>query len=210
MCTNCTYTRGEGGSMDDGSGYTESGFLLFLLKDGEPIGTKNVGFVSNIFIDIPEIESNEYIEREVKKKIHDAYKKHKHRHERSIFSRLRSDVSLLEEEEEEYEVELEMVSTKGNSIKYDVTIDGVQFTTDVYLNITTKDADKTYSKNNVGDIDLDGSVNITDLVRLRKYLAGTEQLTDEQKANADLNKDGDVNITDLVKLRKYLAGSEEL
>lgn len=209
MCNNCTYTRGEGGAFDDGSGYVESGFLMVLLKDGEPIGMKNLTFISNIFIDVPEIESDEHIHGIVKEKIQDAYKKHKHRHEGITFSRLRSDVSLIDDEEE-YEVELEVISTKGNSIKYDVTIDGVQFTTDVYLNITTKDADKVYSKSNLGDIDLDGEISITDLVRLRKYLAGSENLNNEQVSNADIDKDGEITITDLVKLRKYLAGSEEL
>ena len=54
-----------------------------------------------------------------------------------------------------------------------------------------------------GDANGDGRVDIADLVRLRKYLAGAE--TEIIAGNADVNADDLVDILDLVRMRKYLA-----
>lgn len=56
-----------------------------------------------------------------------------------------------------------------------------------------------------GDINGDGDVNILDLIRLKKYIAGADV---ELVGSADTNGDGDVNILDLVRLKKYLAGAD--
>lgn len=61
-----------------------------------------------------------------------------------------------------------------------------------------------------GDINNDGEIDITDLVILRKGLAGLVELNEKESLAADINKDGNVDITDLVILRKYLAGLEEI
>ena len=53
-----------------------------------------------------------------------------------------------------------------------------------------------------GDGNGDGKVNVNDLIRLRKYLAGSEEIIE---GNADVNADDLVDILDLVRLRKYLA-----
>jgi len=58
----------------------------------------------------------------------------------------------------------------------------------------------------VGDINGDGMINITDLVMLRRHLAGVAPLEGKSLIAADLNEDGFVNITDLVILRQKLAG----
>lgn len=52
-----------------------------------------------------------------------------------------------------------------------------------------------------GDANGDGKVNGNDLIRLRKYLAGSEKEIIE--GNADVNADAIVDILDLVRLRKY-------
>ena len=62
----------------------------------------------------------------------------------------------------------------------------------------------------LGDINLDGAINMTDLIKLRKYFAGLETLDERALKNADINKDGSVNMTDIIKLRKYFAGLEDL
>lgn len=57
----------------------------------------------------------------------------------------------------------------------------------------------------IGDVTGDKLVNISDLVALRKYLAGKTEIHQDRLINADINKDGKTNITDLVNLRKALA-----
>ena len=57
-----------------------------------------------------------------------------------------------------------------------------------------------------GDMTGDGKVNIMDLIRLRKHLAGDS--VDIDLSNADVTGDGKVNVMDLIRLRKYLAGDD--
>lgn len=65
--------------------------------------------------------------------------------------------------------------------------------------------------NNVkGDLNNDHIVTTTDLVILRRYLAGLVTINDELKSNADINGDKSITTTDLVRLRRYLAGLEEI
>jgi len=61
-----------------------------------------------------------------------------------------------------------------------------------------------------GDINLDGKINMTDLIKLRQQQAGLENLNTEALINADINNDGKVNMTDIIKLRKYFAGLEDI
>ena len=57
-----------------------------------------------------------------------------------------------------------------------------------------------------GDVTGDGKVNLTDLVRMRKYLAGMDVVFDVDAG--DVTGDGKVGLADLVRLRKYLAGMD--
>lgn len=56
-----------------------------------------------------------------------------------------------------------------------------------------------------GDMNADGSVNILDVVQLRKYLVLFDGV-DVFKTAGDMNADGKVNILDLLMLRKKLVG----
>ena len=56
-----------------------------------------------------------------------------------------------------------------------------------------------------GDINGDGEIDGFDLLRLKKYLAGSMSSVEEY--NADVNGDGAVDGFDLLRLKKYLAGS---
>lgn len=60
-----------------------------------------------------------------------------------------------------------------------------------------------------GDLTNSGNSGIVDLIKLRKQLVSTEELSEENKIAADLNYDDNVNIIDLIKLRKKIVGVEE-
>ena len=55
-----------------------------------------------------------------------------------------------------------------------------------------------------GDVNDDGVVDLKDLTRIRKYLAGFD--VEINLANADVTGDGEVNLKDLTRMRKYFAG----
>jgi hypothetical protein len=59
-----------------------------------------------------------------------------------------------------------------------------------------------------GDLNSNGSVTSTDLIILRRYLAGIDSLNDKGLASADINNDGKLTSTDLIILRRRLAGLE--
>lgn len=56
-----------------------------------------------------------------------------------------------------------------------------------------------------GDINGDGTINLKDVVMLRRYIAGGWNVTADDAA-ADVNGDGKVNLKDAVTLRRYIAG----
>lgn len=55
-----------------------------------------------------------------------------------------------------------------------------------------------------GDYNGDGRVNITDLVRMCKAVAGTEVLGAEELARVDINGNGRIDITDLVAVARQI------
>ena len=59
--------------------------------------------------------------------------------------------------------------------------------------------------NPVGDINDDGSVDVADVVTLRRYLAGGYNVEIDETA-ADMNNDGSITIADVVLLRRLLVG----
>ena len=58
----------------------------------------------------------------------------------------------------------------------------------------------------LGDVNCDGAVKSNDLLLLKKYLLGLEDLTEQQLKNADLNEDNQVKSNDLLALKKTLLG----
>jgi beta-N-acetylglucosaminidase len=59
-----------------------------------------------------------------------------------------------------------------------------------------------------GDVNNDGKLSTTDIVMLRRYLAGLGTLTDLGKLSGDYNKDGKISTTDIVRMQRKLAGLE--
>ena len=61
----------------------------------------------------------------------------------------------------------------------------------------------------IGDVDGNGTINLADVLKLRRYLANSSKwnLSDIEKTRADVNQDGQWNVTDVLKLRRYIAAS---
>lgn len=62
----------------------------------------------------------------------------------------------------------------------------------------------TSEKTVLGDVNLDGRIDITDAVLLNKTCAGVVSLTDAAKKNADCDCDGEVGSNDAVSLMRFL------
>ncbi len=85
----------------------------------------------------------------------------------------------------------------GTIIVTGTTSNGVSDT----FTITVTDADFTRKS---GDVNGDDSVDIIDLVKVKKHIAGAFILTGIDFNTANLDKNGDVNSSDLILLRKIL------
>ena len=59
---------------------------------------------------------------------------------------------------------------------------------------------------NLGDINQDGYINITDIVTLVSYIVGSSNLNSSQMHLADTNEDGFINIIDIVQLINFITG----
>ena len=57
----------------------------------------------------------------------------------------------------------------------------------------------------LGDVTLDGQVNISDATEIQNYLTGSVEL---RKLNADVNGDGNISIADATAIQKKIAGIE--
>ena len=57
----------------------------------------------------------------------------------------------------------------------------------------------------LGDINFDGEVNVTDVVKLYSYILG--HTSDIEESVVDLNGDGEVNVSDIVKLYSIILSS---
>lgn len=79
------------------------------------------------------------------------------------------------------------------------------------VTIVTNGSDSSTSDGNsstylVGDVNGDGKISSSDLLKLEKYIINPSNvpLNSEQKINADINGDGKITTSDLLKLEKYI------
>lgn len=81
---------------------------------------------------------------------------------------------------------------------------GKNFSFNIKLETSTK-AKKTLTRTPavIGDISLDGKINVKDMNKILGYLAGTKTLTEQQLKNADVNADGKVDETDKLLLISF-------
>lgn len=63
------------------------------------------------------------------------------------------------------------------------------------------------NKYNLGDVDRDGSITISDVTLLQTYMVGESELDEEQIKLADVNRDGNITINDVTYIQSYMAGS---
>lgn len=70
-------------------------------------------------------------------------------------------------------------------------------------NLNAKAAQATLS----GDVTLDGSVGVADVVALKKHLVGQTDLNDTALLNSDLNSDNIINVFDAILLKRVVASS---
>lgn len=59
----------------------------------------------------------------------------------------------------------------------------------------------------LGDVNGDGSINVTDYVMAKRAVLGTYTLSEEQKARADVNGDGSINTTDYLMIKRHVLGT---
>lgn len=62
----------------------------------------------------------------------------------------------------------------------------------------------------VGDVNLDGKVNIVDAMLLSQYLAGSLVLTTHQAMLADVNQDGEISQEDVDLIAQYTVGMADI
>ncbi len=63
-----------------------------------------------------------------------------------------------------------------------------------------------FSGASVGDVNGDGTVNVSDLAQLKKYIAGLLNDTEINECYPDTDENGIVNVADLAQLKKMLVG----
>ncbi|MCR5541340.1 MAG: S8 family serine peptidase [Ruminococcus sp.] len=62
----------------------------------------------------------------------------------------------------------------------------------------------------LGDINGDRSINVTDITKVAAHIKGRRLLDDYQQKVADINHDGRVNVTDIIKIAAHIKGKRLL
>lgn len=60
----------------------------------------------------------------------------------------------------------------------------------------------------LGDVDLNGKINVRDATEIQKYIAQKTELSDKAKRNADFNRDGKISVSDSTAIQKHIAGNK--
>ena len=61
----------------------------------------------------------------------------------------------------------------------------------------------------MGDMNTDGEVGVSDLVKMSRYLLGKEIISEDDLPLSDLDLSGNTDVFDMIKLRKVLVNSAE-
>ncbi len=85
----------------------------------------------------------------------------------------------------------------GDKILASVYKDAVILPLEVYPDTT---------ENLPGDIDGDGTVDITDVIRMNRVYVGLQKFTPEQQKAGDINQDGRIDLSDSMQVLRYIVG----
>lgn len=139
VCGECNVVQFSRGSADGNLGIIMQGFNYVIFRNDEPIYNGYVDLVGSFVMDVENIDDYNQFEHKLKRRIHDAYKKHKDKHRiANVRAFLKGET---EETEFEYPIELEYVDSNGEAMSYKVTIDGHTLNTVVSLNFVEKEED---------------------------------------------------------------------
>ena len=58
----------------------------------------------------------------------------------------------------------------------------------------------------IGDVTLDGTVNVKDATAIQKHVASLITLSEDALAVADYNNDSSINVKDATTIQKFIAG----
>ncbi|WP_431768000.1 dockerin type I repeat-containing protein [Ruminococcus albus] len=61
-----------------------------------------------------------------------------------------------------------------------------------------------------GDVNFDGKINVTDVIKVAAHVKGKNLMTKEQQKRADVNHDGKINISDITKIAAHVKGKKLL
>ena len=75
------------------------------------------------------------------------------------------------------------------------------------IEISNGSSTKTYTYVMYGDLNGDGEINSADLLKMRQYLLGNNNLSGAFLTSAYLNGDNEINSADLLRIRQHLLGS---
>lgn len=59
----------------------------------------------------------------------------------------------------------------------------------------------------IGDVNLDGHVDVVDATEISKYIVSISTLSDVQRELADYNHDGEINVVDATEIQKLVVGN---
>lgn len=69
--------------------------------------------------------------------------------------------------------------------------------------------DKLAPSYKLGDLDDDGTIDVRDVINLRRFIAGGYDVTVNENA-VDINKDDSVDVRDVITLRRFIAGGYDI
>ncbi len=74
----------------------------------------------------------------------------------------------------------------------------------------TTDAETTDGQYRLGDVNADGRIDVTDLIKIVAHVKSKQALTDDERTRADMDASGRIDVTDISILAKYIKSEEEL
>lgn len=126
----------------------------------------------------------------------------------SIFTKF--DETVREMDEKSYLIpkgfqDLLMATGKNEYFDYDYFCSDVNDNQTENIKEIIQSAASAHDSKRLGDINSDGSVDLTDLTELSLALVDNQELTENQVKAADINNNGNADLTDLATLKQYIS-----